>query len=181
MRGARWEQWEEIWGTVVLQQVWRYIPFNLTCDSPASAQYHWRSTLQLLPAFTDFTPTVLHCTQQCGRVCFPFCRTYAAHMNCTEMWCRDADVTALYASCGFEVELSEQRCLLWPAAVATPRFPRTHGLTSWLSRFVCVGGGLSWYLHAPLASEQNQPRRKLYPEWMNLKSCTVLQVVIDFL
>lgn len=131
VKGTWQEQWEwyacNCCDTVVFG---KGISFDLACDLLASAQYHWRSTLVLLPVFVERTLRclALPCTQQSGCVCFQLCRTYAAHMQCTEMWCRDADVTAPFAS--FVVsslsvsELGEQCCPLW-AAAAAPQFPRT--------------------------------------------------------
>ncbi|MEQ2193798.1 hypothetical protein XENOCAPTIV_014332, partial [Xenoophorus captivus] len=60
-----------------------------------------------LGLFIQYRSSALLSTQRpntMSHVCFPLCRTYAAHVRSSEMWCRDADVIALLASCGFEVE-----------------------------------------------------------------------------
>lgn len=86
----------------------------MLCNSSFEKAYHliWPVTywhllsiseeeLQL-PASTQCMLPELLCTQHPAHVCFQLCRAYAAHMHCTEMWRRDADVTALSASSGFD-------------------------------------------------------------------------------
>lgn len=78
--------------------IWPVLLWHLHMLSEGQHQWFFHVFRECTPHVSRTAPNTLAC------VCFPLCCAYAAHMQRTEMWCRDTDVIAPFASCGFEVE-----------------------------------------------------------------------------